>query len=185
MNSVGRTAYTGFHSSDKPGCDKRFPNPHILLPSPRTHISWLPSAAAAPLRSTIRLPHRLIAKGQTIHVTKDIQVLATANSSSIFSSKITTGGDKTLPGRSRGYGPWQHNSLLAVVFTCAALTQVPFCCICPFKRQGEMATKTSRCKRNRKATKYGFQAGFLWHRKKPVEFLHLSLGPNQKHNSLI
>ena len=110
----------------------RGPNPPILLPSLRTHISWLTSAAA-PQRSTIRLPHRLTAKGQTIHVTKDIQVLASANNSLPFSSKRTTGGDKTLPGRSRGHSPWQHNSLLAVVFTCVALTQVPFCCICPCK----------------------------------------------------
>lgn len=132
MNSEGRTAYRGFHSSDKPGYDQRFPNPHILLPSLRTHISWLTSAAA-PQCSTITLPHRLTAKGQTIHVTKDIQVLASANNSSPFSSKRATGGDKTLPGRSRGHSPWQHSSLLAVVFTCAALTQVPFCYICPCK----------------------------------------------------
>lgn len=132
LNSVGQTAYTGFHSSDNPGCNQGFPNAHILPPSLRTHISWLTSAAA-PQRSTIRLPHRLTAKGQTIHVTKDIQVLAPANNSLPFSSERTTGGDKTLPGRSRGHRPWQHNSLFAVVFTAAALAQVSFCWICPCK----------------------------------------------------
>ena len=71
---------------------------------------------------TIRLPHILAAKGQTHSCHKDFQVLAPVNSSSALSSRITSGGDKTLPGRSSGHSPWRHKILSAVVFTCAALT---------------------------------------------------------------
>lgn len=92
-----------------------------------TSCSLVWEHTSAPQHSTITLPHRLTAKGQTSHVTKDIQVLASANSSSPFSSKTTSGGDKTLPGRSIGHSPWKLISLLAVFFTCATLTQMPFC----------------------------------------------------------
>lgn len=38
-HSAGCTARTGFLSSENRGCDQRLPNPHILLPSLRTHRS--------------------------------------------------------------------------------------------------------------------------------------------------
>lgn len=97
--------------------------------------------------STIRLPHTLAAKGQTHSCHKDFQVLAPVNSSSALSSRITSGGDKTLPARSSGHSPWRHKILSAVVFTCAALTCThTFLLDSPLQRKGEMAAKTRRWK---------------------------------------
>lgn len=39
LHTAGCTARTGFRSSDNRGCDQRLSNPHILLPTLRTHIS--------------------------------------------------------------------------------------------------------------------------------------------------
>lgn len=131
---------------------------------------WEHTSAPAPPRcNTIKQPHRPTAKGQNIHVTKDIQVLASANNSLLFSSKRTTGGDKTLPWSSRGHSPWQHHCLPAVVFTCAAPTQALFLLYLLLLGQDETATKTKRWKKRCSPLKSGFQAGLLWHWKKPIE----------------
>lgn len=127
LNSRRCPANITFPSFDKPGCNHRFLKTNILLPGLKTHINWLTSAAA-PQGSTISLPHRPTAKGQTIHVTKDIQVLASANNSSSFSSTRSNGGDMMLPGRGG------EHSFLAVVNMCRTYTS-PFCCICPYKHK--------------------------------------------------
>lgn len=81
-----------------------------------THHLYRPevftSSLSAPWsqQSTIRLPYTApAAKGQTIHVTEDIHVLASANNSWPLGNK----SGETLPGRSSGYGPWQHHSPLS------------------------------------------------------------------------